>query len=58
MLVIEGATVKRTALLAARPTITVNDPVVAAAGTVTVMLVSDQPEGVAGTPFIFTELPP
>ena len=59
-LVTPGATrtVKATPLLAMPPTVTTTLPVVAAAGTGTVILVADQPLGVAAVPLKATELEP
>jgi hypothetical protein len=57
-LVMLGATEKPTPLLATPPTVTTTLPLVAPAGTGTVMLVSLQLVGLAATPLKVTELAP
>src|SRR5262245_17135627 len=56
--VILGATVNVTPLLARPPTVTTTAPVVAPAGTATAMLVADQLVGVAAVPWNVTVLVP
>src|SRR4029077_5324254 len=58
VMVAVGTTVNGTPLLATPPTVTATFPVVAPAGTGTVMLVADHAVGVAGTPLNDTVLPP
>jgi hypothetical protein len=53
-----GATLNQYPLLARPPTVAMTGPVVAPAGTGTVMLVADHADGVAGTPLKVSELVP
>lgn len=55
---ITGGTVKRIPLLVWPPTVTITFPLVAPAGTVTVMLVADHAVGVAVVPLNLTVLVP